>query len=91
MFRFISLHSHPIVSLSTILLITHLLPLPLRPCDCRPQEKVQGGSMRQRYEKQEALLAKQVDSGDGLYHMMASATLTRGTSTCTSSTSAKPS
>jgi hypothetical protein len=34
--------------------------------------------MRQRYEKQEALLAKQVDSGDGLYHMMASATLTRG-------------
>ena len=35
--------------------------------------------MRQRYEKQEALLAKQVDSGDGLYYMMASATLTRGT------------
>lgn len=34
--------------------------------------------MRQRYEKQEALLAKQVDSGDGLFHMMASATLTRG-------------
>ena len=38
----------------------------------------QGGSMQQRYNKQNALLAKQVESGDGLYHMMASATLTRG-------------
>ena len=37
--------------------------------------------MRQRYNQQEALLAKQVDSGDGLFHMMASATLTRSKST----------
>ena len=45
------------------------------------QEKVhEGASMRQRYVQQEALLAKQVDSGDDLFHMMASATLTRGTS-----------
>ena len=34
--------------------------------------------MRERYVQQEALLAKQVDSGDELFHMMASATLTRG-------------
>ena len=35
--------------------------------------------MERRYSKQNALLAKQCDTSEGLYHMMASATLTRGT------------